>query len=380
MIAKGEVFIGDRQVLSPALKVDPDTAVVKVGKHTVRGDGEGHAGAVASKLPRLVLVHKLPGELVTRSDPEGRPTLFGRLSAMSLGSGLKAVGRLDMQSEGLLLLTDDGGFSRFLEHPASRIKRVYRVRVFGEVSEWKLRQLRRGVTVGKETFRPMGVVVEGGQSRGAAAGARGRGNGGTARNGKSSGGLLAPRGNVWLRVTLSEGRNREIRRALASVQLRVGRLVRTGFGPYKLDGIHRGSAVEVRTPERIWQRARLWLQGKGKPSRAAESSNSGRERPAAAGLGGLAARTLPRATAEALSDSEWELGDGETALSGSEGWSGRESDLGGEEGEEGEEQHEDDEAGEEEWASIARETLAELQAELAERAGGGGSEDSSGRA
>ena len=94
----------------------------------------------------------------------------------------------------------------------------------------------------------------------------------------------------------------------------------------------------------------------------------------------MAARTLPRATAEALSDSEWELGDGEAALSGSEGWSGRESDLGGEEGEEGEEQHEDDEAGEEEWASIARETLAELQAELAERAGGGGSEDSSGRA
>lgn len=367
MISKGEVFIGDRQVLSPALKVDPDTAIVRVGKHTVRGDDEGHSGAVASKLPRLVLVHKLPGELVTRADPEGRPTLFGRLSAMSLGSGLKAVGRLDMQSEGLLLLTDDGGFSRFLEHPASRIKRVYRVRVFGEVSEWKLRQLRRGVTVGSETFRPMGVVVEGGQARGTGSSGRGRGKSAGHRGDKSSGGLLAPRGNVWLRVTLSEGRNREIRRALSSVQLRVGRLVRIGFGPYKLDGIHRGSAVEVRTPERVWQRAKLWLQGKGKPA-----AGEARSAVPAARMGGLAARTLASPlplSDESQSDSEWGIDD-EGSLAGLAEMSGTDSDLSDQDGDDIDE----------EWARTARETLAELQTELADRVRGGGSAGSSDRA
>jgi len=372
-VAAGTVYLGNRKVLSPAVKVDPSTAEVRVGKLRVVADpDDSHAGGVPMRLPRLFLAHKLPGEVVTRSDPEGRRTLFERLETMGVTPGLRAVGRLDLPSEGLILLTDDGGFSRYLEHPSSRIKRMYRVRVFGEVTAWKLRSLRKGIEVEGERFRPMDVAVEGGSAPRRKAGR-------SKRDDAADPQALAPRGNVWLRVTLSEGRNREIRRALDRVGLRVGRLVRVGFGPYRLEGLDKGAVLEVKPPQSVWQRAREWLNPGSGLSRAlakgragAVSAGDAASRPAAspaergrrpAGLagghrgvaGGIGRRlTAGRPGAQAGPPSPAPDASDEETLDGAGG--------GADDGPAADPDRD--------WQALARSTLDELRAEQAGRSGG----------
>ncbi|MGD2133838.1 MAG: pseudouridine synthase [Maricaulaceae bacterium] len=212
LIAQGRVSVNGRTLKSPAFNVRPDQEIAV--------DGEP---LPAQERARLFRYHKPPGLIVTRSDPEGRPTIFERLPRdLPL---LNAVGRLDLNSEGLLLLTNDGGLKRTLEMPATGWTRRYRVRAHGQVDQRALDRLRRGITVDGVRFGPIEARLEE-APRGSSAGA-------------------GSRSNVWITVALKEGKNREVRRALATLGLEVNRLIRTAYGPFQLGGLRRGEVAEV---------------------------------------------------------------------------------------------------------------------------------------
>ena len=169
--------------------------------------------------PRVILYHKPVGELVTRSDPEGRSTVFGRLPALSPGRWV-AIGRLDLNSSGLLLFTDSGELANRLMHPRQEIEREYEVRVQGGLGAEAIRRLLAGVDLedGQARFKRIEAVVA-------------RKDTGT---------------NRWYRVVLAEGRNREVRRMVEAVGSRVSRLMRVRFGPISLPlDLPPGRCVEV---------------------------------------------------------------------------------------------------------------------------------------
>ncbi len=163
---------------------------------------------------RLWRYHKPPGLVTTNKDPEGRATIFDRLPK-NLPRVL-TIGRLDISSEGLLLLTNDGGLARQLELPETGWTRRYRVRVHGQVDEARLGKLVEGVTVDGSRFGAIQANLEGQQ-----------------------------RSNAWLDVRLREGKNREIRRVMAHLGLNVTRLIRTAYGPFQLGNMDRGQVIEV---------------------------------------------------------------------------------------------------------------------------------------
>lgn len=157
-------------------------------------------------MPRVIAYHKPEGELVTRRDPEGRPTVFARLPPLAAGRWI-AVGRLDLNSSGLLLFTNSGELAHRLMHPRHGIERVYLARVLGELTAAAQRRLLEGVALESgETAR-----FERLEATGKLAGA-----------------------NRWYRVVLREGRNREVRRLFEAVGCRVGRLRRIRFGAVEL--------------------------------------------------------------------------------------------------------------------------------------------------
>lgn len=169
--------------------------------------------------PRIWRYHKPRGLMTTSRDPEGRATVFQRLPKHL--PRVVSIGRLDLNSEGLLLLTNDGGLSRALELPSRGWTRRYRVRVYGAPSEKALKQLANGVTVEGMRFGP----IQAQQEQVDAGGGR--------------------RANVWLTVTLKEGKNREVRRALEFVGHPVSRLIRTAYGPFQLGRLGPGEVEEV---------------------------------------------------------------------------------------------------------------------------------------
>lgn len=204
MIAEGRVRVNGAVLDSPAVRV---TAADRI-----EVDG---APVAPPEAPRLWLFHKPAGLVTTARDEKGRKTVFDALPEGM--PRVMSIGRLDLNSEGLLLLTNDGEIKRRLELPSTGWLRRYRVRVHGTPTEAQLAPLRAGLTVDGERFQPMDIALD--RQQGA---------------------------NAWLTVSLREGRNREIRRALAQQGLEVNRLIRVSYGPFQLGGLKRGAVEEVR--------------------------------------------------------------------------------------------------------------------------------------
>ena len=203
LIRAGRVRLNGRVLDTPAVNVGPEDVIEVDGRPIPEPDR-----------PRLWRYHKPRGLVTSARDEEGRPTIFDRLPP-----GLPRVmpvGRLDIASEGLLLLTNDGGLKRRLELPATGWMRRYRVRVHGRPDDAMLEPLRQGITVDGECFRPMDVRIDRQQGT-----------------------------NAWLTIGVREGRNREIRRALAALGLPVSRLIRISYGPFQLGRLPKGAVEEV---------------------------------------------------------------------------------------------------------------------------------------
>ncbi|NNE85533.1 MAG: rRNA pseudouridine synthase [Alphaproteobacteria bacterium] len=206
-ITLGRVQVDGRVIDSPALNVTPEADILVDGK------------PLPDRQPtRLWRYHKPTGRLTTRRDPEGRPTIYDGLPP-ELATAI-TIGRLDMNSEGLLLLTNDGALARRLELPSTGWIRKYRVRVHGTVDPKALEGLANGVTIDGQNYGPITATLE--RQVGA---------------------------NAWVAVALREGKNREIRRVMEHLGYSVSRLIRTSFGPFQLGKMTRGSVEEV--PSRV---------------------------------------------------------------------------------------------------------------------------------
>ena len=204
IILAGRVAVNGKRIDSPALNVGPRDRITLDGKPLPEAEPA-----------RLWLYHKPLGLVTTTSDEKGRPTVFEALPEDM--PRVMSVGRLDLNSEGLLLLTNDGELKRRLELPSTGWLRKYRVRVNGAPSEALLAPLREGVVVEGERFQPMIVSID--RQQGA---------------------------NAWLTIGIREGRNREVRRALSEVGLSVNRLIRVSYGPFQLGKLARGAVEEVK--------------------------------------------------------------------------------------------------------------------------------------
>lgn len=163
------------------------------------------ARAAGSQQARVLLYHKPVGEIVTRDDPEGRPTVFGRLPSLRNARWM-AVGRLDLNTSGLLLFTDSGELANRLMHPRYGLRREYLARVQGRLTDEQVQQLRDGVRLDDGVARFDSVAPH----------------------------ASSDAANRWYRVSIGEGRNREVRRLFEAVGVRVGRLVRLRYGPLAL--------------------------------------------------------------------------------------------------------------------------------------------------
>ena len=205
-IKDGRVSVNGTVIRTPAFNVSD--------KDDIKVDGRALAERRGT---RLWLYHKPVGLVVTEKDPEGRETIFEKLAEEGLPRVL-TVGRLDINTEGLLLLTNDGGLKRVLELPATGWLRRYRVRAFGKVSQEQLDHLKNGVEVEGIKYGPIEATIE-----------REQGD------------------NVWLVVALREGKNREVKNVLASMGLVVNRLIRVSYGPFQLGELAIGAVETVRS-------------------------------------------------------------------------------------------------------------------------------------
>lgn len=204
MIEAGRVTVNGDQITSPALNVTAKDVITVDGKPVSEPEP-----------PRLWLYHKRTGLVTTAKDEQGRPTIYDDLPEDM--PRVMPVGRLDLNSEGLLLLTNDGGIKRQLELPSTGWLRRYRVRVNGKVTEEMFEPLRKGLVIEGEKFQPMIVIFD--RQQGA---------------------------NAWLTVGIREGKNREIRRAMSDIGLVVNRLIRVSYGPFQLGQIKPGGIEEIR--------------------------------------------------------------------------------------------------------------------------------------
>jgi 23S rRNA pseudouridine2605 synthase len=204
-IVQGRVTVNGRLINSPALDVTANDVITVDGKPLP-----------PRERTRLFLYHKPRGLMTTHADPEGRPTVFDNLPAGL--PRLISVGRLDFNTEGLLLMTNDGGLARALELPETGWLRRYRVRAHGEVTQGQLDALKNGVEVDGVKYGPIDATLE--RDQGA---------------------------NVWLVFAIREGKNREVRNVMAHLGLEVNRLIRVSYGPFQLAELGEGKVEEVRT-------------------------------------------------------------------------------------------------------------------------------------
>jgi 23S rRNA pseudouridine2605 synthase len=204
MIAEGRIAVGGHVIDTPA--------TLLVSLHGVTVDGKAVREAAPARLFRY---HKPAGLLTTERDPKGRATIYDRLPKGL--PRLMPVGRLDLNTEGLLLLTTDGELKRQLELPATGVERSYRARVFGEISQAQLEELIHGIEIEGIRYGPINANLE-------------------RRTGR----------NGWVEMSLREGKNREVRRVLEHFGLQVSRLIRTAYGPFPLADLPGGAVDEVR--------------------------------------------------------------------------------------------------------------------------------------
>lgn len=204
MIQLGQVAVNGKIIDSPALNVTSRDRI------TVDGEPVGQPEPA-----RLWLYYKPDGLVTSNNDEKGRDTIFDHLPEDL--PRVMSIGRLDLNSEGLLLLTNDGGLKRKLELPSTGWLRKYRVRVNGNPTDPDLDPLRRGITIDGEKFQPMIVILD--RIQGA---------------------------NAWLTVGLREGKNREIRRTMSAINLTVNRLIRVSYGPFRLGDMTPGMVTEVK--------------------------------------------------------------------------------------------------------------------------------------
>jgi len=202
-IAAGRVRVNGKVLETPACIIGDDDEVLVDDKPLK-----------TKEKTRVWLYHKPVGLVTTHHDPQGRPTVFEKLPK-SLPRVI-SVGRLDLNSEGLLLLTNDGEWARKMELPSSHLERTYRVKVHGNLTGEVLSRLSKGVKIDGIQYAAAKVAVEKKQGT-----------------------------NTWIQMTLTEGKNREIRRLMAFFGLEVAKLVRISYGPYELDDLKSGEVKEV---------------------------------------------------------------------------------------------------------------------------------------
>ncbi len=207
MIEEGRVKIGDEVVTTPATLLKTLKGVSVDGKLV---------GPIAA--PRLYRFHKPAGLITAERDPAGRPTIYAALrnAIPKDAPRVMPVGRLDVNTEGLLLMTNDGELKRALELPSTGIPRTYRARTFGDISQSRLEELMEGIEIEGIRYGPIDANME-------------------RRTGR----------NQWIELTLTEGKNREVRRVLEHLGLQVSRLLRTRYGPFELADLPRGAVEEV---------------------------------------------------------------------------------------------------------------------------------------
>ncbi|WP_435417312.1 pseudouridine synthase [Parerythrobacter aurantius] len=207
MIGEGRVAVGGKVIDTPATFLESLNGV------TVDGKPVGTAEET-----RLFVFHKPAGLLTAEYDPKGRPTIYDALrNALPKDAGrVMPIGRLDYNTEGLLLLTNDGELKRRMELPSSGIPRTYRARAFGEITQEQLESLIEGIEIDGMRYGRIDANME-------------------RRTGR----------NQWIEMTITEGKNREIRRVLEHFGLEVSRLMRTSYGPFELADLPRGQAAEI---------------------------------------------------------------------------------------------------------------------------------------
>jgi 23S rRNA pseudouridine2605 synthase len=204
LIAEGRVQVNGQVLDSPAFLASASDDIRVDGKTIPRPEKT-----------RLFLYHKPAGLVTTARDEQGRNTVFDDLPAGM--PRVVSVGRLDLNTEGLLLLTNDGGLSRYLELPATGWVRSYRVRAYGRPSDEDLKALADGISYEGIHYGPIDVVVD-----------RGRGD------------------NTWMTMKLTEGKNREIRNVTRAIGLQVNRLIRVSYGPFELGDLDVGEVAEIK--------------------------------------------------------------------------------------------------------------------------------------
>jgi 23S rRNA pseudouridine2605 synthase len=207
-IVAGRVAVNGTVISSPAFNVTARDRIAVDGRPLP-----------ARERTRLFLFHKPAGLVTTSSDPQGRPTIFSVLPKNL--PRLVSVGRLDLNTEGLLLLTNDGGLARTLELPDTGWLRRYRVRAHGRVTQSDLDRLRQGITVDGIRYGPIEASLDHAQT--------------------------AKSANIWLTFAMREGKNREVKNVLAVLGLQVNRLIRVSFGPFQLGELATGAVEEVHT-------------------------------------------------------------------------------------------------------------------------------------
>ncbi len=238
LIASGSVAVDGTVLTSPALNV--------TDKNVITVDGRPLKAAEETRVWRY---HKPLGTITTAKDPRGRPTVFERLPPEM--PRVMSVGRLDLNTEGLLLLTNDGELARHLELPQNAWLRRYRVRVRGNIDPEKLASLANGVTISGVRYGPVKIEIEKGGEEGS---------------------------SHWLTVTIREGKNREVRNIMAHLSLQVMRLIRVAYGPFLLGKLPRGDVEEI--PQRVLRKSLygFFSEKEGQEARGPSGKRGGRGR------------------------------------------------------------------------------------------------------